>query len=201
MTKIQTVAPTELAVDLAAARANMRIDGDHMDGLLTLWLKGIIMVLEHEIDQCIMEQTWAVRLDVFPGISPWSVGGTDSGRVSAAIALPHPVLAVTSVKYLDIAGVEQTLAPSAYKLVVQRYQSYLIPKLGTRWPATANEADAVVVSVQCGYGSTSASTPENVQLYILAKLVEQFDPATRLERDTVQSVFIDRLLDACRSYV
>lgn len=74
-----------------------------------------------------------------------------------------------------------------------------MPARGGAWPPTLADAD-VTVELACGYGAAPADVPENVQLYILAKLVEQFDPATRLERDTVQSAFVERLLDACRSY-
>ena len=185
MTKIRTIAPSELAVDLAAARANLRVDGSDMDALITTWLKGIIGKLEHEAGQCLMAQTWEVRLAGFP---------------AGAINLPHPVMGVTSVTYLDAAGVAQTLAPAAYTLTVERYTSRLTPARGTTWPATADDPAAVIVTVQCGYGNTSDKTPENVQLYILAKLVEQFDPATRMERDTVQSAFLDSLLDGIRCY-
>lgn len=185
MTKIRTVAPTDLAVDLAAARANLRVDGNDMDALITTWLKGIIGKLEHETGQCLMAQTWEVRLAEFPG---------------GAISLPHPVMNITFVTYLDADGATQTTAPADYKLTVERYASYLTPARGTRWPATADDPAAVTVGVRCGYGNTPAATPDNVQLYILAKLVEQFDPATRMERDTVQSAFLDGLLDSIRSY-
>jgi len=59
---------------------------------------------------------------------------------------------------------------------------------------------SITIQAKCGFGSDAASVPDNIRLYILAKLVEQFDPVTRLERDTVQSVYTDRLLDACRAY-
>ncbi len=176
--------PTALAVTLDQARANLRVDGSDMDVLITLWVEGIIAVLEHEIGQRMMAQTWEVTLDAFP----------------AAISLPHPVIGVTSIKYLDITGAEQTLTPAAYRLQRSAYATTLIPASGAHWPDTCADVCTIVVEVVCGYGDTAASTPKNVQLYILAKLVEQFDPATRMERDTVQSNFVDRLLDACRVY-
>jgi uncharacterized phiE125 gp8 family phage protein len=200
MTKIRTVAPTVLAVDLAVAKANLRIDGSDMDALVTLWLRGIIASLEHEIGQCLMEQTWEVRLPGFPSIPCWRVGQRVASSVADEIRLPHPVMAVTSVKYLGTDGAEQVLGEGAYRLNASRFASTLSPARGASWPATAEDDAAVVIEVQCGYGDTPDKTPENVQLYILAKLVEQFDPATRTERDTVQSAFIDGLLDACRSH-
>ena len=185
MTKIRTVAPTNLAVDIAAARANMRIDGDYMDQFLELWLKGITATAEHEIGQCLIRQTWEVRLDAFP----------------ATIDLPHPVLSVTSVAYLDVDGIEQVLAPEAYKLVPARYQTSLAPVRSSNWPATSPEPHAVTVTVECGYGDAPEKVPANVQLYLLAKLVDQFDPNTRAEKETAPSPFIARLLDGCRSNV
>lgn len=184
MSKICTIPPTKLPVPIEQARANMRIDGDYMDPFLELWLKGIAAATEHEIGQCLMRQTWQVRLDAFPD----------------AIDLPHPVLSVTSVAYLDLDGVEQVLAPATYKLTPARYQTSLAPVRGATWPATSPESHAVVVTVECGYGDTPDKVPANVQLYLLAKLVDQFDPNTRAEKESAPSSFIARLLDACRSY-
>lgn len=180
---IRIAPPAALPVSLTLAKANMRVDGNDMDTLITSWIMGIVATLEHEIGQCLIEQTWRVTVDSFP----------------AALSLPHPVMSVTSVKYFDVDGVEQTLDSAAYRLVKMRYRSDLMPARGVSWPATMADRE-VTVEVVCGYGAAPADVPENVQLYILAKLVEQFDPATRMERDTVQSAFVDRLLDACRSY-
>lgn len=175
--------PAVLAVALEQARTNMRIDGDYMDSFLELWLKGIIAATEHEIGQRLMRQTWEVRLDAFP----------------AAINLPHPVLSVTSVAYLDVDGIERVLEPTACKLVHTRYKTTLVPARGVTWPATSPEQHAVVVTIECGYGDTPDKVPANVQLYLLAKLVDQFDPSTQKEKETAPSPFLARLLDDCRS--
>lgn len=184
-TKICIVPPAGLPVSIEQARANMRIDGDYMDQFLELWLRGITAATEHEIGQCFIQQTWEVRLDAFVG----------------EISLPHPVMRVVSVRYLDIAGVGQTLDTAAFRLVASSYQTVLVPASGASWPATAPERHAVVVTVECGYGDKPAAVPINVQLYLLAKLVDQFDPTTRSEKEGAPSPFIDRLLDKCRSYL
>ena len=192
MSQICISPPTILAVTLEQAKLNLRVDGDYLDGLIEIWLQGIIAELEHEIGQCLMVQTWRVALPAFAG----------------AIRLPHPAIAITSVKYIDAAGTEQTMASSAYQVEVQAYKSLLRPALGTCWPSAYVDAFAdvgdlppmVFIELTCGLGNTSDLTPANIQLYILAKLVEQFDPVTRTERDTVQSTYIERLLDACRTH-
>lgn len=183
MTRICTLRPTQLPVSIEQVRANMRIDGEYMDALLTQWLQGVTATTEHDIGQCLMRQTWEVRLDAFP----------------AMIDLPHPVLAVSSVKYIDTDGIERILAQPAYRLIPARYQSILAPSRGATWPATWPEQHAVVVTVECGYGDTPEQVPPNVRLYLLAKLADQFDPNTRSEKESAPSPFIARLLDACRS--
>lgn len=204
MTQRQITPPTALAVDLGLAKQNMRIDGTDMDALVTSWIEGVTAALEHEIGQCILEQTWQVQLEAFPAAHPWHFGQPVPRHRCEAIKLPHPVMNITSVTYVDTDGAQQTLPPSAYKLNVKRYESTLTPAAGTRWPVTLREEGAVTVEVVCGYGTDNTATPANVRLYIIAKLVEQFDPALMTQRDqtsdTVHSKFIEGLLDRCRSY-
>lgn len=176
--------PTELAVDLALIKKNMVIDGDYMDDVVTGWARGVISKLENEIGQCVMAQTWRVTLDAF----------------APEIVLPHPVISIVSVKYIDTSGVEQVLATADCRVRADRYESRLVPGRGTHWPATLDDTDVVTIDVQCGYGTASTSTPPEIQLYIVHKMLEQFDPVTKVERDTPQSEFIDGLLDACRIY-
>lgn len=183
---IRAAAPTALPVSLDDARAALRVDGTDLDAQITIWLKGITADLEQDIGQCVMAQTWEVRLPCFPA--------------DGAIKLPHPVIDITSVNYIDAAGATQVIDEPNYRLNKGSYASTLTPARGANWPATAEDEAAVMVVVQAGYGETPAATPEEIQLYILAKLAEQFDPATRTERDTVQSSFVSGLLDRCRSY-
>jgi uncharacterized phiE125 gp8 family phage protein len=182
MTMYRTIPPEVMAVPLADAKGALRIEDDvtDLDTQVTTWTKGVIALAENKTGQCLMRQTWEVRLDAFP---------------DCEIELPHPVLEIVSVKYLDLAGVEQTLAPEAYRMKREAYRTSIRPIVNTVWPSTLDETDAVVVVVECGYGDDPADVPENFTLYVLAKLVEQFDPAVRPDSGTVQSDFVERLLD------
>ncbi len=182
MTMVRTLAPVVLAVDIGLARLNLRVDGGDMDALITLWVQGITRKLEGDVGQVFMEQTWEVRLPSFPG-------------AGEPIELPHPAMEITSVKY-STADVETELATEAYRLDVGNYSSSLLAA-GALWPTGATD---LVVTVKCGYGSTPATVPENAKLFILAKLVEQFDPVTRAERDTVQSIYLNSLIQDLKTY-
>lgn len=187
MTEKLKMPPAEMPVTIADARASLRADGPDLDPQISIWVQGITATLEHEIGQKVMQQTWLWVDDAFPD----------------AIRLPHPARSVTAVRYRDAAGVEQTLDPADYVLDVQRYQSWLVPAAGKAWPDTFDQINAVSVEVVCGMAESAAelaAVAPNIRLFVLAKLVEQFDPATRSERDTLQSDFVTRLLDACRVY-
>lgn len=183
-TALCTVPPSVLPVTLADARTSLRVYGDALDGQIGIWVDGIVSVLEHETGQCLMEQTWQVLMSGFPD----------------EIELPHPVMAIESVKYRAQGGAVTDLPEAEYLLVPKRYESKLIPAVDRTWPATAPHPQAVIVTVRCGYGAAPEKTPKNAKLYILAKLADQFDPVTQSEKQTKQSIFIERLLDACRRY-
>lgn len=184
MRQMCIVQPAILAVKLEQARRNLRVDGDYLDESIEEWVQGITSSLEHEIGQCLMPQTWQVTLEEFIGIIP----------------LPHPVMSIESVAYLAPDMTRQMLEPSACRLLRTELQTQMVPAAGSQWPATATDSEAVTIRVICGHGSSAESTPANIRRYILAKLVEQFDPISGTERDTVQSEFVTRLLDRCRTY-
>lgn len=194
--------PTALAVDLAEAKQNLRIDGTDMDALVTQWIKGTTGLLEQEIGQCLMMQTWEVSLDEFP--TRWPTWHHGPEHRSDGIRLPHPVKTVQSVSYIDEQGQQQALPEMAWMLDADRYSTHLRPARGTSWPRTSRGPGAVVITVDCGYGEDATATPDALKLYILAKLVQQFDPVSTTPRDltsdTVQAKFIEGLLDAFRSY-
>jgi len=166
-----TTPPAVLAVSLDDAREKVRATADDgLDGQLTLSLQGLIAETEHAVGHCFMQQGWTVTLDEFPRAC-----GTDE----PIIRLPHPVLAVQSVVYIDQAGVERTLAGTAYDIVQERYRTFLAPAPGTSWPSTMSRKRAVTVQCTAGYGSDPLLTPAPARQYILARLEMEFCPPMR----------------------
>jgi uncharacterized phiE125 gp8 family phage protein len=182
----QLITPnTVLELSLVDAKAQLGIDGTDLDTTVTAWIKGVVAYAEHETKRVILNQTWRTTLDAFPDV----------------ISLPFaPCSSVTSVKYLDVAGVEQTINSLDYELSTVNQTAVIVPAYGKTWPATYNKINAVKVEAVYGYGSTITDVPNDYKLFFLAKLREQFDSATRLERDTVQASFIDHLLDGKKVY-
>lgn len=95
---------------------------------------------QHHCGKSFGEQTLELALDAFPTGSPYG------------IQLPMlPVASITSVKYLDEAGVEQTLDAAAYTLDNYNSQEHwLLPVYGTTWPTTIDSPNAVKVRYVAG---------------------------------------------------
>ncbi len=183
MTARLVTAPTVPAVDLADVKRNLRIDSDDtsFDANLADWIAGVVAHAEHYTGRALMSQAWRVALDAFPDV----------------IDLPvAPVLSVATVKYYDSDGVLQTLASTEYTVDTETAPGRIVPAPTKSWPSTqTGRINAVLVDLTAGYGTTSASTPAGFKLYLLAKIAEQFDPNARGERVTVQSTYIDMMLD------
>lgn len=164
-------------ITLAEAKTELRIDHNFMDAAVQVWLSAIVGFAEHATGRAFIQQGRRVTLDAFPRF----------------FSLRPSVQSVDAVKYVDPQGQVQTLAPSDY--TVDPVRSEIWPAYGKCWPAARRHINTVTVDYTCGYGTTAADVPDGIKLYIRAKLVEQFDPSFKPDRDAVRTTFIDRLLD------
>lgn len=186
-------APTALAVDLATAKLELRAQsGSAEDTLLTRYITAATERAEHETGRAVMDQEWELILDAFPAF-----------EIELA---KSPLRSITSVKYLDIAGVEQTMLSTAYSLDADKLPGWLFPAVGTSWPATQDAANAVRVRFRCGYATTPAELLEKapgIVDWIMVQVATRYD-----NRDLVALAKADsspdshgaRLLDPYRTY-
>lgn len=173
--------PAALAVSIEDARVAARANATELDSEIEIQVRAITAVAEHLMQRSIINRTYRVTLDTFPD----------------AIQLPMPpVSSVTSVKYFDANGVEQTLDPAEYFVDNASEPGRIFPAPGETWPNTAaDRKNAVNVVVVCGYGQDDTTTPDEVKGYILAKVWEYFAPA-----GTPKSEHLERLLDGLKVY-
>lgn len=133
-------APAAL-VAIADLRQHLKLDtvaGVHPDDDLVLALAASAAAYcEHACDRAFGTQTLELALDQFP--------------VEVAIALPRgPVVSITSVKYIDSAGDEQTVGSAAYALDDYSTPAYLVPTVDTDWPDTLATVNAVKIRYVTG---------------------------------------------------
>lgn len=155
----RVTAPATLPVALDQAKEWLRVDHDADDLLIGALIAAAVDHLDGMrgiLGYALEPQTWEMTAPCWP---------------FGQIILPlGPVVSITSVKYLDTEGVEQTLPTSDYRLEGSR----VARGFGTYWPATATAGDAVRVRWVAGTG-----TPPAVLLAIRVWLAQAYD-----KRDT-----------------
>lgn len=146
--------PTVEPIDLATLKAWCRIDVTAEDTLLeTLCIPAARTDCENAIGRVLLSQTWEVVLDGWPS--------------QQSIKLPAaPAIAITSVKYIDTDGVEQTLSGSAYMLDKDSEPGWVLPAYGTTWPEAMDTANAVRVRYTAGYGTAATAVPHPLRVWV-----------------------------------
>lgn len=153
MTTKLITGPAVEPISLAEAKAHLRVDGSDDDALIGLLIQSARQAAEHEAGRVLVSQTWELVLDAFPAV-----------ELELRTA---GVLSIASVKYVDTAGAEQTLAGAAYVLDAEAAPAYLLPAAGYSWPATADTANAVRVRYVAGFGAAAADVPASIRHWML----------------------------------
>jgi len=153
MTTRLVTAPAEEPVTLAQARAHLQEPPTSQDAQILAMAFAAREHAETFTGRALVTQTWELLLDRFP-----------SGR---EIELPFPPLqSVTSVKYIDPDGAEQTFASSNYHVDAAATPGRLRLKSTASWPAIAEQPNAVTVRFVAGYGGMAA-VPFTIKAAIL----------------------------------
>lgn len=147
---------TDTPVTLAEAKAWCRVDGTADDDALNMSLAAATGQVEDFTGKALAEQTWLLALDDF----------------SDVIELPRgPVLAVTSITYLDATGDEQLLDPSIYTLDLVSNPQRIVRNCGESWPEVSGAVNAVSIVFTAGY----ATLPAPIKMSILMLVAQWFD--------------------------
>lgn len=184
--KVITAVATE-PVTLAEARLQCKIDSDDIthDAVLTALITAAREFAEHYTGRALATVTLEAALDEFP-------------RCDGALKLPMPpVASITSIKYTDTAGVEQTLAGANYALSTYGTSRTVSLTYGNSWPSTQDVADAVRVRFVAGYASLPKAVKAALLLHI--EIESPLNPLLPAERQNLERAR-DSLLNTVKVY-
>ena len=188
MARYLVTAPAREPIILQQAKDHCRVDGSADDARLDLLIQAARQSMEGYLDRALIAQTWEIKRDAFPACGE--------------IVLPLPPLqAVTHVKYIDTAGLEQTLSPSLYTVDAPSGDTALegrvILNYGEVWPSTRNQPNAVTVRFVCGYGAGSEAVPAMIRAGLLLMIEDLYsNPGKQILTDAKlveNSAFEDHL--------
>ena len=157
--------PAVEPITLAEALAHLRevSDGGELDAYVTRLIIVAREACEVRTERTLISTPWRLRLDTFP-----SSGGIE--------LLQPPIIAVQSLKYLDVDGVEQIVNPADYVVDPASEPGWLVSGPSKAWPATQSGAiNTVTVDYTAGYGTTAASVPEQLKQWMLCAIQHMHD--------------------------
>lgn len=170
--KLITAAEGE-PLSLAQAKQHLRVTSDDESTLIQALIVTAREQAEAYTGRRFLTQTWDYFLDAFP---------------CAVIVVPNPPLqSVTSLKYFDTAGVEQTLSASKYLVDSSSLSGRIAPAYGETWPCTREQLNAVTVRLVCGYGN-AAKVPFSIAAAMLLTIGELYEHREETVPGSVQAL-------------
>lgn len=184
-------APAIEPIDLGEAKAHLRVLSSDED----IYISSLIVVArefaESFLDRALITQTWDYAIDAFP-IS------------SLPISIPRPKLqSVSSVKYIDTNGVEQTWGAANYRVLADGDRGRVALAYNTTYPDIRSQLNAVTVRFVAGYG-LPADVPQSIKQAMLLLIGNYFERREATIAGTIIAVVplaVENLLWPHRSLV
>ena len=171
-----TTGPAVEPISLTEAKAQLRLEIDADDTLVTSLIQSAREHAEHITKRQLITATWKLTLDAFPSV----------------ITLPLPPLqSVSNIKYYDTDGVQQTLSTDLYQVDSESQPARIVPAYNTTFPSTRIMANAVEVNFVCGFGDAATDVPQKIKQAMLLFITWSYEDR---EAEKMKPQAIDDLL-------
>lgn len=134
-------APTSEPVSTGELKNQLRITGTDQDTMLELLISAARQHVEDYLRIQIMTATWDLYLDEFP-------------KTGECIYIQKsPVTAISSIKYLDSSGVEQTWSATEYSCDYNSTPCRIYEAYGYSWPTVRDIRNCIYIRFVAGYAA------------------------------------------------
>ena len=147
-----TTAPTFEPVTLSEAKEAMNLAHGRHDSLITGLIVAARRFVETTLRQTLPTTTYTLYLDRWPSKSRY--GESVASHGSILLSMP-PAVSVTTVKYIDTDGTQQTFASSKYTLDVKSYPARLALAWSESWPSIRAVVNAIEVEFVAGQAASA----------------------------------------------
>ena len=149
-------------VTLAEAKLHLRVDVDDDDDLITEQIETARNLCETFTARQFIEATYRLKLDRFPFVGEMTAYSDPDGSI---IVPKPPLLAVSSIRYVDTDGNVATATSSLYTADTDSEPGRIALAWGKSWPDARAVVQAVTVNYTAGYttGTTAALVRSSVK--------------------------------------
>jgi len=172
-----TVEPTVEPITLTQAKSHLRVDSTADDDLITALIKSARRSAEIETNRSLITQTLQLTMCNWPSYR-------------GVIELPRSrVQSISSVKYTDTGGTQQTISASNYQIDLTVDPARLAPVYDYTWPSVQSDTfEAVEITYVAGYGDAGSDVePEIVQaMYLMLTHLYENRSAVACEGNPVE---------------
>ena len=147
--------PATEPVTLADAKLHLRVDGTVEDALIQTLISAARLTLEAHGNLAMINQTWALRLDRWPG----SVVSLPIGPVSAVQAIFVDGVALANKAYVLVPGGEARIARAD----------------NAPWRTPSGLAGGIEIRFDAGFGPEGTDVPRHLHHAILMLVAEWFE--------------------------
>ena len=178
----------EEALTLNEVKLDLRVSNTAEDSKIAALITAARHLCQSETGNLIMPHVWEKTLDNFP----------------EAIELAAlPVNSIVSVKYIDTAGVEQTLSSVSYQLdnAGGYRESWVVPARGYAWPSTDSGINSVKVRFNAGYADATL-VPAELKQWMRLQIGHWFAnrESVIVGATAIKSDYTDNLIKPYRLY-
>ena len=162
------VGPAQEPVSLAEAKAHLRVTEADDDALIAGYILAARRAAESYIRGAIITQTWDYTVDYcWPLVN---VRGMSKYRIEIPL---HPLQSVSSVSYVDVDGVTQTLAGSLYTVHIRGPVGYIEKAYDETFPDIRSVPEAITVRFVVGYQPDEV--PDEIKAAIMLGVERLYD--------------------------
>lgn len=155
-------------IDDAVAALHVAADSNDDLALIQLYRDAAEDHVSKYLKRALLSSVWDFTMDDFPyERSPY---GDVGGRRGEIVPPLLPFISVSSLKYFDTEGVEQTVSTSDYIVDTGVKPGRVVPGPSFYWPSVqAQRANAVTLRFVAGYSSAD-SVPASIKAAVLLRM-------------------------------
>ena len=149
-----STAPTVEPLTTAEAKDHLRVTTADEDTLIDAYVKAARQAVEVHTRLQLITATWVARWD------DWSDAEVEVDR----ILLPRPPLqSVSSVKYYDNSGTQQTMSADDYDVDTYNFPGSVVLGYEETWPTNRGHVNDIEITYVAGYGDSGSDVPEPIR--------------------------------------